>query len=160
MRRFDASHPVAVWFVRNVVAPLDRHTVRVFGGRVRPPSGWFVPTLIITTRGRRTGLLRTTPLIYVVDGDDFVVGNARPAGERVNPWVLNLKADPTATVDVDGERSTATAFELDPDEVERWWPELVERWPAFADHFAVTGERTLFRLTPVEREPTAQRARG
>ncbi len=149
-RPAHGARPVAVWLIRNVASRLDRFVLRAFGGRIGIPSSRFVPTLVLRSRGRRTGKERATPLIYVVDDDSFIVANARPEGERTNPWILNLRASPEATVTVEGESTPVRAVELETPDMERWWPELVALWPAFADHFAATGDRTLFRL---ERAP-------
>jgi deazaflavin-dependent oxidoreductase (nitroreductase family) len=141
------SHPLGVWLVKHVVSPLDDLVVRTSHGRWRPPSSRFLPTLQLTMTGRRSGLPRTVPLVYVRTGEGFVVANARPAGERSNPWVHNLRAAGSASVRVDGETCAVVARELKTPELERWWPELVRVWPAFAQHFAATSERSVFLLT-------------
>lgn len=87
------------------------------------------------------------PLVYVRTPDGLVVANARPAGERVNPWVLNLRAAGKGRVEVDGGSAAVAARELEGAELERWWPDLVGVWPAFAEHFAATGERSVFMLS-------------
>ncbi len=143
------SNPVIVWAIKHIVSPIDRLVLRVTRGRLRPPTSWFVPTLLLTTVGRTTGIDRTTPLVYVSDGAGFVVANARPAGERRNPWVSNLRASQWGQARVGGRQVEVTARELDEGEIEKWWPELVAVWPAFADHYANTGERTMFRLEPI-----------
>lgn len=146
-----AAHPAVVWLIRNVASRLDRFVLRAFSGRIDIPSSRFLPTLVLTSQGRRTGKQRTTPLIYVADDNGFIVANARPEGERANPWILNLRATPDATVTVAGESIGVRAVELGTQDIARWWPELVALWPAFADHFAATGDRALFRL---ERTPS------
>ena len=145
-RGLIAASPPAVWIAKNVMSRLDRLVLRVFRGHVRLPTSLFVPTLVLTTRGRRTGEPRSTPLIYVADGADLLVANARPEGERRNPWVLNLRSQPRATVVLLGESTDVRATELGDSEIEEWWPEFVARWPAFEFHYAATGERAVFRL--------------
>ncbi|MDH3731844.1 MAG: nitroreductase family deazaflavin-dependent oxidoreductase [Acidimicrobiia bacterium] len=140
------SHPIAVWAIKHLVSPLDRFVVKAFRGRLAPPSSLAVPTLLLTTVGRRSGLARTIPLIYISEGDAFFVANARPAGERQNPWVLNLRASGRGLVKLRGRSVAVTARELDDAEAGRWWPPFVEAWPAFATHYAATGERTVFAL--------------
>ena len=78
--------------VKHLVSPLDRMVVKVSHGRLAPPSSLVVPTLLLTLVGRHSGEEHTTPLVYVRDDARFVVANARPAGERTNPWVLNLRS--------------------------------------------------------------------
>lgn len=148
------SHRAAVWAVKNLVSPLDRFIVRVSRGRMPPPSSLAVPTLLLTTVGRRSGQDRTIPLVYVREGDRYIVANARPAGERRNPWVLNLRAARSGRIKVRGETFRVSAEELDGHGIARWWPALLDVWPAFGEHFAATGERAVFvleRVAPTER---------
>ncbi|WP_433309769.1 nitroreductase family deazaflavin-dependent oxidoreductase [Micromonospora sp. CA-269861] len=68
-----------------------------------------LPTLLLTTRGRRTGKLRRTALIYGRDGDRYVVV-ASAGGQEANPaWYLNLCAEPEVSVQVYGETFQAKA---------------------------------------------------
>ena len=147
------SHPAVVWVVKHVVSPLDRIVVKISAGHLQPPSSLFVPTLLLTTKGRRSGQDRTTPLVYVDDGGRYVVANARPAGEGRNPWVLNLSAAGRGLVRVRGKTLAVAAGECDSAEAEEWWPRLVEVWPAFAEHYAATGDRTVFVLEPIAEGP-------
>jgi F420H(2)-dependent quinone reductase len=147
------SHPAARWMIRHVVSPLDRLVVHLSGGRLPPPTGLFVPTLILTTIGRRSGTERATPVIYVRAGSCYVVGNARPRGERPNPWVLNLREMAETTIRVATESMRVTVEELGPDQAELQWPRLVAIWPALDDFFKATGKRAVFLLRPVERDP-------
>lgn len=79
------------------------------GGAIRVASGPRPPVLLLETIGRRSGALRTTPLIYVTDGDDLVVIAAN-AGHPSHPaWWLNLVANPHATVRIGGRRRTVVA---------------------------------------------------
>jgi deazaflavin-dependent oxidoreductase (nitroreductase family) len=142
------SHPAAVWAVKHIISPLDRMVVRISRGRLQPPSSFAVPTLLLTTVGRRSGRDRTIPLVYVRKGDDFVVANARPAGEAKNPWVFNLRAAGRGRVTVQGTTVEVTSREPEAAEIERLWGELVDVWPAFGEHYAATGERTVFVLEP------------
>lgn len=142
------SHRIGVWVVKHVVSPLDRLVLRASRGRLPQPSSLVLPTVLLTVAGRRSGLERTVPLVFVRDGGSFVVGNARPAGERRNPWVANLLAAGRGRLQHRRDVFEVTAREVGPEEVDVWWPQLVEVWPAFADHFAATRERTVFVLTP------------
>ncbi len=142
------SHPAAVWAVKHVISPLDRLIVRISGGRLPPASSLAVPTLLLTTRGRRSGQERTIPLVYVGDGEGYVVANARPSGERRNPWVSNLRAVGQGRLKEHGRTVVVEARELDEVEAELWWPALIEVWPAFGEHYNATGERAVFVLEP------------
>ena len=61
-----------------------------------------VPTLLLTTRGRKSGLLRTVPLVYDEQEGSFVVA-ASNAGHWEPAWLLNLRADPQVRIE-DGRR--------------------------------------------------------
>jgi deazaflavin-dependent oxidoreductase (nitroreductase family) len=142
------AHPVGLWIIKHLISPFDRFLVGVSRGRLAPLSSLAVPTLLLTVVGRRSGEPRTVPLVFVRDGERYVVGNARPAGERRNPWIVNLRAAGRGHIQLDGQTIAVEAHELGGPEMERWWPALVKVWPAFAAAYAATKERTLFALRP------------
>jgi deazaflavin-dependent oxidoreductase (nitroreductase family) len=131
----------------------DRLIGRLSRGRIVALA--LVPSLLITTTGRRTGQPRTTPLLYVPDGDAFVVtgsnwGQPAPAG-----WALNLLADPAASVNVKGTPHQVTARLAEGPERERLWRLLVREWPAFETYLTRAGGREIpvFRLEPRQPPP-------
>jgi F420H(2)-dependent quinone reductase len=96
------------------------------------------PTVILTTRGRRTGKIRKTPLMRVEhDGEYAVV--ASMGGAPKNPvWFLNLLGDPDVTLQ-DGERvMDVRARVATPDEKRAWWPHAVAAWPDYDKYQAAT----------------------
>jgi len=68
-----------------------------------------VPTLLLRTRGRRSGVTRTNALVYARDGDDFVVVASNGGDDRPPAWLHNLTAEPSVEVQVGHERWPATA---------------------------------------------------
>lgn len=142
------GHPVGLWLIKHVISPLDRGVVRVTRGRLPLPTSLIFPTLLLTSRGRRTGLERTVPLIYVRDGSSYVVANARPDGERKNPWVLNLAAADDAVILVKKSRIRVQVQLLDETEAEQLWPRIIAIWPALDRFYQKTGDRWVFRLEP------------
>lgn len=83
------------------------------GGAIRVAAGPRPPVLLLETRGRRTGARRKTPLIFLRDGDDFVVVAAN-AGHPEHPaWWLNLAADPRAFVQIGNERRAVVGGAVD-----------------------------------------------
>jgi deazaflavin-dependent oxidoreductase (nitroreductase family) len=62
-----------------------------------------VPTLLLTTRGRKTGALRRTALIYGRDGDSYVVVASIGGAPKHPEWYLNLVADPEVRLQVGAE---------------------------------------------------------
>ena len=142
------------WFAaagRRFGAPLDRLLYRLTGGRVASTVG-VVPTMLLTTTGRRTGRARTTPVMYVPDGERFVVSSESFGQRRPAAWPLNLTADPRATVQVGSEVHECRARRLDDAEADRYWPRLVAAWPAHEAYRARSGTRHMFVLEPVRQK--------
>lgn len=126
------------------------------GGVPRPG----IRDLLLTTRGRRSGVLRRTALAYVPDGeaaDAAYVLTASNAGAGHHPaWYLNLRADPAVTLQVGAESFPALARPATPAETERLWPVVVAAMPSYAayrDAAAETAGREV-RLVLVTRATT------
>ena len=143
------ASPAAVWAIRHIVAPIHRYAYRVTGGRAFRWGKRNQSILLLTTTGRRTGKLRTTPVFFLRDSGRFVVCNVKPASERANPWVLNLRSHPIASVQVGPDIITCTAREIEGAELDRYWPQLVALWPAYREHHERSGKRSVFVLEPV-----------
>lgn len=97
-----------------------------------------VPTLLLTTRGRKSGKLRRTALIYGQDGDDYVVVASRGGHPEHPNWYLNLVENPDVEVQVGEERFRAYARTATAEEKIRLWPLMVSIWPAYEDYQAKT----------------------
>ena len=94
------------------------------------------PLLLLTARGARSGQRRTTPMMYVPDGDRLLV-IASNAGALTHPdWYYNLVAHPHVTVEVGPETFDATASVMEGEERHRLWTRIVELYPFFAEHQA------------------------
>jgi|tagenome__1003787_1003787.scaffolds.fasta_scaffold20670514_3 deazaflavin-dependent oxidoreductase (nitroreductase family) len=109
-----------------------------------------VPSLLLTTKGRRTGRARRLGLIYGRDADSYVVV-ASKGGDPANPlWFENLVADPHVRVQVYGDKFDARARVASPEERARLWPEMAKIWPAYEDYQAKTDrEIPIVLLDPV-----------
>lgn len=107
------------------------------------------PVLLLHHTGARSGTARTTPLLYLRDGEDYVIV-ASYGGAKANPaWFHNLMAAPRTTIEVRGHGVAVHAERADAAERERLWPQLVALWPAYADYQARTErEIPVVRLTP------------
>lgn len=137
------------WFSRlgRTLVPADRLVGRLTGGRVVALR--LVPSLLLVTTGRRTGQLRTTPLLTVPDGDAFLVIGSNWGGPRQPAWALNLLAQPDATVVHKGRRIPVRARLLAGDDREQAWQRALREWPAYRVYAARAGrEIHMFRLTP------------
>jgi deazaflavin-dependent oxidoreductase (nitroreductase family) len=91
-------------------------------------------TLLLTTRGRRSGQLRRTALIYGRDGDRYVVVASVGGSARHPAWYLNLTDHPEVEVQVGPERFPARARTAGPEEKPRLWELMTSIWPAYEDY--------------------------
>jgi deazaflavin-dependent oxidoreductase (nitroreductase family) len=90
-----------------------------------------VPILLLTTKGRMSGLPRTTPLIHARDGEDYlVVASMGGAPEHPN-WYRNLVADETAEIQVLDQHTPVSARTADEDEKPRLWKIVTDLWPNY-----------------------------
>ena len=116
------------------------------GGRSASTLGntdW--PVVIITSRGRRTGTIRKTPLMRVEhNGEYALIGSL--GGAPDNPvWVYNLRAAPDAVTLQDGpEPLGVTVREVTGDERALWWKRAVSAYPPYEDY-----QKRTERLIPV-----------
>jgi deazaflavin-dependent oxidoreductase (nitroreductase family) len=95
---------------------------------------WGAPTLVLTTRGRKTGKLRRTALIYGRDGDGYVVVGSN-GGARANPnWYFNLTEHPHVTVRVEAEVFSARARIARDAERAGLWRIMTEIWPTYDNY--------------------------
>lgn len=97
-----------------------------------------VPTLVLTTTGRRSGQPRRNALIYGQDGEDYLVVASRGGSDHDPLWYRNLVADPRVGVQVGSDRFDATARTASVDEKRRWWPVMARIWPAYDEYQAKT----------------------
>ncbi|HEX3519468.1 MAG TPA: nitroreductase family deazaflavin-dependent oxidoreductase [Solirubrobacteraceae bacterium] len=97
--------------------------------------------LLLSTEGRKSGEIRTTPLIQRTDGDRWIVV-ASKGGAPVHPsWYENLRANPEATIQVRDEEIPVRASDAEGDERTRLWALMAEVWPAYDEYQAKTDRK-------------------
>jgi deazaflavin-dependent oxidoreductase (nitroreductase family) len=97
--------------------------------------------LLLSTRGRVSGQLHTTPLIHRTDGERWVVV-ASKGGAPANPaWFENLQAEPDVTIEVGAEEIPVRASIAEGEERARLWSLMSEVWPAYEDYQAKTSRQ-------------------
>ena len=141
---------VVVLLARTVIVPVDRVVSRLTRGRLVTFNLRDLPSLLLITIGRRSGEPRTVPLLYLADGEDFIV-MASNFGQRSHPaWSANLMAHPDATVMVGGKPLPVRAVLAEGDERVRLVARMKELWPAYGSYEVWASNRTLrvFRLSP------------
>ena len=113
---------------------------RTTGGRVGGRRRG-APVLLLTTTGRKSGAARTTPLLYLRDGDDYAVVASYGGRPHHPAWFLNARANPDVTIQVGAEQSARRARVATDEERTRLWPRLVEVYRPYADYQAKTSRR-------------------
>lgn len=122
------------WLMRTsrFVVWADKKLHRAFGGRVSLVALAGLPSLRLTTTGRKSGLARSTNLLYFPRGGDFVLTASNWGRPNDPAWALNLRAHPKASVALAGRPVEVVARELTGDEYAAMWAELLEFWPGYA----------------------------
>ena len=108
-------------------AKLNTPLYRLSGGRVGGRVGRG-PVLLLTTTGRRSRQPRTTPVLYLADGDRFVVINTNAGNAKTPAWSLNLRADPDAEVEVGRKRAKVRARLAEGEERADLWRRHMEQY--------------------------------
>ena len=91
-------------------------------------------TLILTTKGRRSGQERPTPLIYQPYGDDYLIVASKGGADEPPAWYLNLEADPEVDVQIRGDRFKARARTAGSEEKPDMWRTMTATWPAYDEY--------------------------
>ena len=110
---------------------LYRATHGVVGHHI---PGVGAPMLLLDHVGAKSGVKRTSPLLYIPDGDDLVIV-ASKGGYPKNPaWFWNLKANPDTTIQVGHEKIPVHARVANDEERERLWPRAVKTYSGYAEY--------------------------
>ncbi|MFE0027680.1 nitroreductase family deazaflavin-dependent oxidoreductase [Amycolatopsis sp. NPDC059021] len=148
------------WFLgpSRFLTKIDVRLQRATHGRRSLVPLFGMPSLLLATTGRRSGLPRSTPLTYVLHGRAYAVVGSN-VGRREHPaWSANLLADPRATVTVAGATVAVRARLVDGAEREQLWTQLCELWPGYLTYATVSHRNLrLFLLEPVGEQPPADR---
>ena len=126
------------------MAQINRDVITQFranGGQIREGMFKGAPIVLLTTKGARTGVTRTTPLVHTRDGDRYVV-LASKGGAPTNPaWYHNLVANTTVTVEVGPEKFEARATVARGEERDRLFNAQAALMPGFAEYQRNTPRR-------------------
>jgi deazaflavin-dependent oxidoreductase (nitroreductase family) len=108
------------------------------------------PMLLLETVGRKSGEPRVTPLLYVPEGDGFVVVASNMGDARYPGWWYNLQAKPEAGVRAGRRHVRVRWRRADPEEEERLWPRLEAVYSHYPDYRARAGrEIPIVLLEPI-----------
>lgn len=145
-RAYTPAIAAAQKWVTKLHVAAYRATEGKIGGRMMNS-----PVLLLLTTGRKSGKERTTPLLYLRDGVNYIMvaSNGGTAGDPA--WWLNLQRDPEAIVEVGGRTLRVRAEEVKGEEKRRLWTRLVEMYPLYESYQRRTDrEIPVISLRPVE----------
>ena len=114
---------------------LNTPLYRLSGGRIGGRVG-KAPVLLLTTTGRKSGQKRTAPVVYLRDGERFVVINTNAGNAKVPAWSLNLAADPEAEVEVGRRRLPVRARVAEGEERVELWRKHIDQYAGFDEYDA------------------------
>lgn len=113
---------------------------RASRGRIGAQLG-ALPVLLLSVRGRKSGVARDVVLNFIRDGDHYVVFASHAGEERDPPWWLNLRDAKEADVILAGEQFHVRAREADGAERERLWSDVKRRDDAYVEYERRTSRR-------------------
>jgi deazaflavin-dependent oxidoreductase (nitroreductase family) len=93
-----------------------------------------MPTLLLTTRGRKSGLMRRTALIYGQEGDRTLLVASNGGSAEHPAWYLNLVADDVVEVQIEAEKFSARARIATPEEKPALWNIMVAIFPQYKSY--------------------------
>lgn len=94
----------------------------------------LIPTLLLTTTGRKSGRRQTLPLIYGKTGKGYVIVASKGGAPAHPGWYVNLKADPMVKVQVAAEKFEARARTATGAERAALWKQMAELYPPYDDY--------------------------
>jgi deazaflavin-dependent oxidoreductase (nitroreductase family) len=97
-----------------------------------------VPVVILTTKGRKTGKLRKSPLMRVEHDGVYAVVASYGGAPKHPVWYLNLVDNPDVTLQDGDQLSDRRARTASPEEKRHWWPRLTAVWPPYSEYQSKT----------------------
>jgi proline iminopeptidase len=91
-------------------------------------------TLILTTKGRKSGEERLNALIYGMAGDNPMIVASKGGNPQHPAWYLNLRDNPNVGVQIRGDKFDATARDATPEERPELWKQMAEIWPDYDNY--------------------------
>lgn len=129
---------------------LDQHLQRLTRGRASLVGLAGLPSLLLTVKGRKSGIPRSTPLLCVPWEGGFLIAGSSFGAPKPPLWAGNLRAADTVQVAHRRQQHTCTWRELSGPELDRAWQHMLRTWPNYAKYTEWT-DRVIpvFLLTPI-----------
>jgi deazaflavin-dependent oxidoreductase (nitroreductase family) len=138
------------WLGIHLLTRLDKWLFPRFHGRLVSAGPPILPLVQLTTIGRLSGRPRSTPLVYLTDGEDLVVVGSNWGQAHHPAWTSNLLAQPRAIIEINGHQCAVMARLATPAEKARLWPRLLALYPPYQTYADRSGrDLRLFIFTPI-----------
>jgi deazaflavin-dependent oxidoreductase (nitroreductase family) len=124
--------------VIKVMSALNTWAYRASGGRIGGRFMRGAPVLLLNTIGRKSGRTRTAPLLYLQDGERYVVVASKGGMSHHPLWYRNLEANPQVEVELGTRKLPMTARRATDAEKAAFWPRLVAMYRDYDDYQART----------------------
>jgi deazaflavin-dependent oxidoreductase (nitroreductase family) len=113
---------------------------RANGGKA---GGMFegMPLLLLHNVGAKSGTEYVTPLVYLADGDRYLIFGSKAGAPSHPGWFHNLKAEPNVSIEVGDETFDVRAEELTGEERDRLYAIQEEQQPQFAGYAQKTDRK-------------------
>jgi F420H(2)-dependent quinone reductase len=121
-----------------VMSAVNTWIYRLSGGRIGAKWMHGAPILLLTTKGRKSGEMRTAPLLYLEDGDRVIIVGSQGGMSKDPQWVRNVGADSNVEIEIGSRKRAMTARRGTTEEKESYWPALCKMYPDYADYQART----------------------
>jgi F420H(2)-dependent quinone reductase len=122
------------WSVADLGFQAHVLTYRVTHGLVGHRFPGVPAMLLLDHVGAKSGTRRTTPLVYLRDGEDIVIVASKGGHARNPSWFHNLRANPDTTIQVGSSRRPVHARVATPQERKRLWPSVVDTYSGYAGY--------------------------
>jgi deazaflavin-dependent oxidoreductase (nitroreductase family) len=129
------------WYGINVASRIDPLLLRITGGRFATTS--MLPLVLLGVRGRKSGELRTVPLVYFTEGEEVVLV-ASSFGRAKHPaWFLNVIANPEVELTAGGVTAKYRARRVEGEERARLYELARRNYAGYGDYEEMAGDREI-----------------
>lgn len=137
-RPFTAKEERIAKPVIRAMSAVNTWMYRLSGGRVGGRWMHGAPIFLLTTVGRKSGEKRTTPLLYLEDGERIVTVASQGGMSKDPLWIRNIDANPDVEAEIGSNRRAMRARRGTAEEKAKYWPALCRMYPDYADYQART----------------------
>jgi len=123
-----------MWPVLNRLMGLHVVAYRATNGLLGHRFPGAPPMLLLDHVGAKSGVRRTSALVYAEDGDNVVLVASKGGHPRNPAWFHNLRANPETTVQIGSERRPVRARVASSRERARLWPKVVKTYGGYAGY--------------------------